>query len=64
MTLQQKERAGVRQHDCAQRTNIYIPGSVLRAGVDVEIRTDAEAGVHQLACAVWGWMQRRRQPWL
>ena len=64
MTLQQKERAGVQQHDCAQRTNIYILGSVLRAGDDVEIRTEAQAGVHQMACAVWGRMQRRRQPWL
>lgn len=57
-------KAGVRQHDCAQRTNIYIPCNFLRAGDDGEIRTDAEAGVHQKACAVWGRMQRRRQPWL
>lgn len=59
MTLQQKERTDVRQHDCAQRTNIYIPSSVLRAGDDVELCTEAEAGVHQMACAVWGRMQRR-----
>lgn len=64
MTLQQKERAGVRQHDYAQRTNIYIPSSVLRAGDDVELCTEAEAGIHQMAYAVWGRMQRRRQPWL
>ena len=64
MTLQQKERAGVRQHDCSQRTNIYNPCNFLRAGDDVEIRTEAEAGVHQMACAVWGRMQRRRKPWL
>ena len=58
------KKAGVRKHDCAQRTNIYIPSSVLRAGDDVEIRTDAEACVHQIAYAVWGRMQRRLQPWL
>lgn len=58
------KKAGVRQHDCAQRINIYMPGSVLRAGDDVEIRTQAEAGVHQMAYAVWGRMQRRRKPWL
>ena len=45
--------------------NIYIyPLDVLRAGDDVELCTEAEAGVHQVACAVWGRMQRRRQPWL
>ena len=64
MTLQQKERAGVRQHDCAQRTNKYNPCNFLRAGDDVEICTEAEAGVHQMACAVCVRMQRRRKPWL
>ena len=34
------------------------------AGDDIELRTEAKAGVHQMAYAVWGRMQRRRQPWL
>lgn len=57
MTLQQKERADVRQHDCSRIRNIYIPSSVLRAGDDVELRTEAQAGVLQMAYAVWGRMQ-------
>lgn len=48
----------------APKEQIYISSSVLRAGDEVEIRTEAEAGVHQIACAVWGRVQRRRQPWL
>lgn len=40
--------------------NLYIPCNFLLAGDDVELRTEAEAGVHQMACAVWGRMQRRR----
>ena len=27
---------------------------------DIELRTEAKAGVHQMAYAVWGRMQRRR----
>lgn len=58
----------IRKQTCVSTTalkeQIYIPSSILRAGDDVEISTDAEAGVHQMACAVWGRMQRRRQPWL
>ena len=52
---------------CAKIANndqIYISCNFLLAGDDVELRTEAEAGVHQMACAVWGRMQRRRQPWL
>ena len=49
MTLQQKERAGVRQHDCSQRRNIYIPGSVLRAGDYVEIRAHLQSSVFKLS---------------
>lgn len=30
------------------------------AGDDIELRTEAKAGVHQMAYAVWGRMQRRR----
>lgn len=49
----------------APKEHIYIfPCNYIRAGDDVAIRTEAEAGVHQIACAVWGRMQRRRQPWL
>lgn len=46
------------------KKKIYIPSSVLRAGDDVKLRTEAEAGGLQMACAVWGRMQLRRQPWL
>ena len=62
--LQQTEKAVGHWPDCTQISNIYILGTVPRAGDDVEIRTEAEAGVHQIACAVWGRMQLRRQPWL
>ena len=41
-----------------------VEGTAVLAGDGVELRTEAEAGVHQMACAVWGRMQRRRQPWL
>lgn len=56
----------IRYQSCVSTTapkeQIYILCSILRAGDDVEIRTNAEAGVHQMACAVWGRMQRPRQP--
>lgn len=58
----------IRKQTCASTTaskeQIYIPSSILRAGDDVEIRTEAEACIHQLARAVWGRMQRRRKLWL
>ena len=38
---------------------IYILCNYLQAGGDVELRTEAEAGVLQMAYAVWGRMQRR-----
>lgn len=41
-----------------------VEGTAVLAGDDVELRTEAEAGVHQLAYAVCVRMQRRRQPWL
>ena len=34
------------------KKKIYIPSSVLRAGDDVKLRTEAEAGGLQMACAV------------
>ena len=54
----------IRKRACGSTTapkeEIYIPYNFLRAGDDVDVRTEAEAGVHQIACAVWGRMQRRR----
>ena len=41
-----------------------VEGTAVLAGDDVEFRTEAEAGVLQMAYAVWGRMQRRRRPWL
>lgn len=37
-----------------------VEGTAVLAGDNVEFRTEAEAGVHQMAYAVWGLMQRRR----
>ena len=37
-----------------------VEGTAVLAGDGVELRTVAEAGVHQMAYAVWGLMQRRR----
>lgn len=58
----------IRKQTCVSTTapqeQIYILSSFLSAGDDVEIRNGTEAGVHQMACAVWGRMQRRREPWL
>lgn len=54
----------IRKQACVSTTapkeQIYIPSSILRAGDEVDVRTQAEAGIHQMACAVWGRMQRRR----
>ena len=41
-----------------------VEGTAVLAGDDVKLRTEAEAGVLQVADAVWGRMQRRRKPWL